>query len=153
MATKHKEPVWLCTKIHHKSVEPGNSQRNWEDEVGNISISCDPKGSVYPTCSATCFFLGPHPSIHIHGVMSSKKFSQYLATLTHLFTNSHFTTVHVHTKVTNEPNPDNAHHVLLPLLQWPSPTLVSVDPICGHTLKLITWNLCTSHLRYCLSHA
>lgn len=39
--------------------------------------------------------------------------------------------------------------VLLPWLQRPSPTFISVVHICGHTLKLITWNLSTC----CLSHA
>lgn len=85
--------------------------------------------------------------------MFSKKSSQYLVTLIHLFTNSHFTNVYVYIKVINEPNTDEAHHVLLPLLQWPSPMLIPVDHICGHTSRLITWNLCTSQLRCCLSHA
>lgn len=43
--------------------------------------------------------------------------------------------------------------VLLPLLQWPSPTFISVVHICGHTSKLITWNLPTSNLSCCLSRA
>lgn len=85
--------------------------------------------------------------------MSSKNFSQYLVTLAHLFTNSHFTTMHFNIKVINEPSADEVPHVLLPLHQWSSPTLVSVDHIHGHTSKLIARNLSTSNLRCCLSHA
>lgn len=153
MATKHKEPVWLCTKIHHKSVEPGNSQRNWEDKVGNISIFL--WSQRFLLSYLLCYLLFPRPTpFHSHPwghvLKEILPISGYSDTLIHKFTLHDCARPH---QMINEPNTDNAHRVLLPLLQWPSPTLVSVDPICGHTLKLITWNLCTSHLRYCLSHA
>lgn len=120
-----------------------------------LAFSCDPNvPSIPPFCrllftrSVPLTYTKLFPSAFMGSCPAQRNFPQ-IWLLRYIYLQIHTSLLWTATSAINQPNADETHGVLLPWLQRPSPTFISVVHVCGHTLKLITWNLSTC----CLSQA